>query len=264
VTILFALPASAEWNRTTGIIDIPTAKILGPNVVRASANWFFTFGEDSFPTDADFSLCYGIANRAEVSAYMLTTQDLAASIAFKITDESKYVPAVAFGVQDIATNLYVSSVGGGEDIGFSDDVDYWTVSSRNPERLSAYLVATKTFGRVGEYTLGIGRGRFVGYGYRSYYFNSDMFFGGGREIENRHLDAVGLFMGGTVQLIPYVYAMAEFDGRDANAGLSFRHPYFRVNLALTHMEQIDKYSTIIIGLCFVISVICIAGLLLYA
>ncbi|MFQ5906863.1 MAG: hypothetical protein ACE5JA_09885, partial [bacterium] len=151
------LPTRAEWNRTSGYIDIPTARILGANHVRGSATWHFALGIDSFPADADFSLSYGIANRAEVSAYMLTARDLAASIAFKVVDESQYVPALALGVQDISANRWVSSVGRGEGVGFSDDVDYWTVSSRNPERFSAYVVATKTFGRIGEYTLGIGR-----------------------------------------------------------------------------------------------------------
>jgi tetratricopeptide (TPR) repeat protein len=233
---------SAEWNRTSGLIDIPTARILESNVVRASTNWFFTFGEDTFPVDGDVSLSYGVANLAEVSAYMLTTKELAASLTFKIVDESDYTPAFAAGIQDVTANKWVSSVGGGEDVGFSDDLDYWTVSGRNPERMSAYIVATKSLGGFGEYTAGLGRGRFVGYGPRSFYFNSDVFFGGGREIENRHADAVGLFLGGSVRLFPNFYAVGEFDGRDVNAGLSYSHPYFAVNVALTHLEQLDEYQ----------------------
>ncbi len=240
--LLSAAVASAEWNRTTGLIDIPTARILGSNVVRASTNWFFTFGEDTFPVDGDFSLSYGVANIAEVSAYMLTTKDLAASMAFRILPESEYTPALAMGVQDITANRFVSSVGHGEEVGFSDDVDYWTVSGRNPERLSAYIAATKSAGEIAEFTAGLGRGRFVGYGPRSFYFNSDVFFGGGREVENRHSDAVGLFLGGAVRVFPNFYVVAEFDGRDANAGLSYSHPFFSVNVALTHIEQLDEYQ----------------------
>jgi Tfp pilus assembly protein PilF len=240
--LLCATIASAEWNRTTGLIDIPTANILGSNVVRASTNWFFTFGEDTFPVDADFSLSYGVANLAEVSAYMLTTKDLAASIAFRILPETEQAPGIAMGVQDITANRFVSSVGHGKDVGFSDDVDYWTVSGRNPERFSAYMVATKSAGDIGEFTAGLGRGRFVGYGPRSFYFNSDVFFGGGREVANRHSDAVGLFLGGRVRVFPNFYAVAEFDGRDANAGFSYNHPFFSVNVALTHIEQLDKYQ----------------------
>jgi|GEM_PF-424109 len=243
VVLMSAPSVLAEWNRTTGLIDIPTANILGSNVVRANTNWFFTFGEDTFPVDGDVSLSFGVANMAEVSAYMLTTKDLAASITFKIVGESEYSPALAAGVQDITANKWVSSVGGGQEVGFSDDVDYWTVSGRNPERMSAYLVATKSMGGFGEYTVGLGRGRFVGYGPRSYYFNTDVFFGGGREVENRHADAVGLFLGGSVKLFPNFFAVGEFDGRDVNAGFSYGHPYFSVNLALTHLEQLDEYQS---------------------
>jgi tetratricopeptide (TPR) repeat protein len=235
-------PAFSEWNRTSGLIDIPTARLMGANVLRVSTNWYSAFGKDSFPTDGDFDLSYGIANRAELSTYMLTTKDLAASIAFRLNEETERMPAFALGVQDVSTSKWITSVGDGPYMSFSDDIDYWTVSSRNPERNSAYLLGTKDLGKFGEYTLGLGRGRFVGYGYRSYYFNSDMFFGGGRKMEDRHLDALGLFMGGSLEIARNIFAMAEFDGRDANAGLAYKHPYFTVQAAMTHMEQIDKIN----------------------
>ena len=242
IIALLGSTAFAEWNRTSGLIDIPTAKLMSANMARASSNWFFTFGEDSLHSmDADFSLSYGIMNWAEFSAYMLTSKDYAASIAFKITDENGAIPALGLGIQDIAANQWVSSLGSGDTTGFSDDVDYLAVSRRNPERFSAYLVLTKTLGRVGEYTLGIGRGRFVGYGPRSQAFNSDMFFGGGRDKANQHLDAVGLFMGGKIQIVPGFYMLGEFDGRDVNAGLTYEHPLFNVHIAMTHLEQIDEY-----------------------
>jgi len=245
VIILFGSSAFAEWNRTSGLIDIPTAKTMPANVARASSNWFFTFGQDSLHSmDADFSLSYGIMNRAELSAYMLTSKDYAASIAFKITDENGAIPALGLGIQDITASQWISSLGSGDTTGFSDDVDYLTVSKRNPERFSAYLVATKTLGRLGEYTLGIGRGRFVGYGPRSQAFNSDMFFGGGRDTANQHLDAVGLFMGGKVQVVSNLYALGEFDGRDVNVGLSYEHPLFSVHVAMTHVEQLTTPAAV--------------------
>lgn len=240
--ILLGSSAFGEWNRTSGLIDIPTAKLMPANVARASSNWFFTFGQDSLHSmDVDFSLSYGIMNWAEVSAYMLTSKDYAVSIAFKMADENGAIPALGLGIQDITGNQWVSSLGSGDTTGFSDDVDYLAVSMRNPERFSAYLVATKTLGRAGEYTLGIGRGRFVGYGPRSQAFNSDMFFGGGRDTANQHLDAVGLFMGGKIEVVPGFYMLGEFDGRDVNAGLTYEHPLFSVHLAVTHLEQIDEY-----------------------
>ncbi|TES93768.1 MAG: hypothetical protein E3J87_01585 [Candidatus Cloacimonadota bacterium] len=245
--ILIALcgQLSAEFNRTTGLIDIPTAYILPAKVWKFSMNGSVTSTSRNIwekkPADFDMSVSYGIMGKAEAALSMFTFRDYVLDLTYLLTNETENVPALAFGIQNITYVRYITEVGRGDVIedegeehvkdqrnGWGDDATY---PRRDSEQFSAYLVMSKSFGSWGEYHLGIGRGRFVGYGSRSRYFNTDIYS------DTEHNDAIGMFWGANFDFFQGFGPMLDFDGRDFNIGLQYRSPYFRVCLAAVKLEH---------------------------
>lgn len=239
----------AEFNRTTGLIDIPTAYILPAKVWKFSMNGSVRImGNDNIwekkPADMDMSISYGLYGRAEASLSMFTLKDYVLDLTYLLTDETDNVPAIAFGLQNLTYNRFITEVGAGDKLedtaepgdeyvadqrnGWGDDETY---PRRNSEQFSVYFVMSKTFGSWGQYHLGIGRGRFVGYGSRSKYFNTDVYS------DTEHNDAVGIFWGAAFDFFQGFGPMLDFDGRDFNIGLQYRSPYFRISLAAVKLEH---------------------------
>ncbi len=241
VSLVGFAPASfGDFNRTTGLIDIPTAERLETNVVRVMTNTTFALGDDEYPVYLDFGVGYGLLGQGEVALNAYTSKDYSIHLAWKLRNEEGWVPALGVGVQELTYRKWVSSVGQGVTTGFPDDVSYLKNGGRPSERFSAYVVATKDFYPLGSYTLGVGRGRFVGYGPRSHWFNTDNLFRADyRDTTDPISDlALGLFMGARWELYPGLFLMLEYDGRDANTGVRFESKYFDLSFALTHLEQI--------------------------
>jgi hypothetical protein len=243
----FAGSLYAEFNRTTGLIDIPTAYILPAKVWKFSMNGSVRLGSKNIwekkPADMDMSIAYGLYGRAEASLSMFTLKDYVLDLTYLLTDETDNVPAIAFGLQNLTYERFITEVGAGDKLaeidpdaeqvadqrnGWGDDETY---PRRNSEQFSVYFVMSKAFGAWGQYHLGIGRGRFVGYGSRSKYFNTDVY----SDVE--HNDAVGIFWGAAFDFFQGFGPMIDFDGRDFNIGLQYRSPYFRISLAAVKLEH---------------------------
>jgi len=98
-------------------------------------------------------------------------------------------------------------------------------------------VGTKKISKNFEMTLGIGRGRFVGYGPRSFVPNTDVFS------DEKHENwALGLF-GGTKVTFPNNLAfIVEADGRDANIGIEYQNELVKGTLALNKLELFGEES----------------------
>jgi hypothetical protein len=238
--------ASAEFNRTTGLIDIPTAYILPAKVWKFSMNGSVTTTQKNVwekkPADMDFTVSYGIMGRGEAALSMFTFRDYVLDLTYLLTDETQNVPAIAFGIQNITYRRFITEVGAGDTLpsdvdegrvadqrnGWGDDETY---PRRCSEQFSVYFVMSKTFGSWGQYHLGIGRGRFIGYGSRSKYFNTDIYS------DTEHNDAVGIFWGAAFDFFQGFGPMVDFDGRDFNIGLQYRSPYFRISLAAVKLEH---------------------------
>ena len=234
----------AEFNRTTGLIDIPIAYILPAKVWRISMNGSIAIGSENIwekkPADMDFTVSYGIADRAEVSLSMFTLKNYVLDLSYLLTTETQNVPAIAFGLQNLTYSKFITEVGAGDKL--TDDEDHFldqrngwgddeTYPRRCSEQYSFYFVMSKTFGTWGQYHLGLGRGRFVGYGSRSKNFNTDIY------TDTEHNDAVGIFWGAAFDFFQGFGPMLDFDGRDFNIGLQYRSPYFRISLATVKLEH---------------------------
>jgi hypothetical protein len=134
-------------------------------------------------------------------------------------------------VYDVGIHGYVSPMGH-DSAGAWPDWQYNRdgVSIRPYEDLSAFAVASYRATASIRLHAGIGRGRFVGYGDRSKYLNTDILTHG------HHQWAVGLFGGAEVFVIPQVAVVAEASGRDVNAGLRASFSAITATIAWTKME----------------------------
>jgi len=223
----------AENEKISGYIDIPTASATQPGLY-LNLTGSYALGED--PYSVDINGIFGLSiNNLEfyLSGFTLNSWVLD----FKYTFLKKKNMSFAFGIDRITYQKYITPVGSGESTGYTDE----RYITRPPEWFSAYVVGTFPLGDFLEATVGLGRGRFVGYGPRSRYFNIDYFFNseGVIPVSGTHPEyAFGLFGGVRIKFTPFASFIIEEDGRDVNTGLVLGNDKVNVHLTLTKLEQI--------------------------
>ncbi len=246
--IIFGL-ANAEFENTFSQIDIPTALLpSAPGYaeisvythfgLRKEVNYYVNF-DPSKPFDFDL---YGTMALGNIFATLkvYTLKDYALDLVYRIMPEIGGTPAVAIGVYDLTYRKYISSTGSNPpEGGYNDDNSYyweeWSQGDyrRNLENLSLFLVLSKHFSYKFIATVGLGRGRFVGYGKRSKYFNFDILTGG----KTKHDITFGLFWGAQYIISKSFRVLMDFDGRDFNVGFRYTQPLLSINFALTKLEH---------------------------
>lgn len=211
-------------------IDIPTANFNDGIFINLNGNYpIRTEGDVEFDPNVGIEFFYKRIN-AVIKWY--DGADFAVDLSYQIAQENEGFLALSIGINDLTYNKYISPVG-------SDDETYEDEKylPRPPEVASAYFVATKTISENIELTGGIGRGRFVGYGPISKYFNYDTFF------EDEHENVVlGLFGGLKYSIFNGVSFIIEGDGRDANIGVQYETERFKGILGVTKVEQFSIYE----------------------
>jgi len=228
------LSLKAEFQSDNTFIDIPTANVLPNGRFELSVSTGFPVENLNLnKPDYDLFFSYGLLNKLELRLSMFTLKDWAIDVNYKILDENGNAPALAVGMYNVTYRKYVSSGGGGSDdsVGFPDE-NYGDV--RAIENASLYFVATKSFSDVIKFNIGLGRGRFIGMSGISHYFNISAFSSDWKNVSPDLL--VGVFLGGEIRIMPNTYFIAEFDGRDANAGVRYFNKYFSASVAGTHLE----------------------------
>ena len=279
--VLFPFLLLSQHNRTTCLIDAPTAYTLPERTFRFSLS--VTTPNAPFParapkirepkyskTDADLTFSYGFLENLEISGSIYTLENFALGLSYQVLKETDIQPAIAVGVHEVNWLRHTSSVGGGYDangdpIGWDWDVECYPEMGLLPaENLSIFGVLSKEFlfeeeARIDtvktptaiycyKYAsviplfsihIGLGRGRYVGYGPHSSWFNTDIFFGQRTE-SPKHEWALGLF--GGIELFPGTsFSPAiEYDGRDFNMGASvgflFEQYLIRLNASIDKWE----------------------------
>ena len=233
---------------STGLINTPSANFYEiPGMWGGGFSYSFPLFKDDTdpnailqPEPADFNavLRYGFAGRGELSLHMYTPNTFALGIAYLIKKPGRG-PAFFCGIDNITYSKHVSLLGRGDTVGFLEEQGYViTGGGRPPELFSAYIAMQQTFGKVFNIVLGLGRGRFVGYGDRSHIFNTDFFVLGDDYKTEEHSSWVfGLFFGASLRFPFGLELMAEMDGRDAGIGLRYHNKYVTPTLAITKVEQ---------------------------
>lgn len=231
----------AEFNRSSVLIDVPTAYVLRDKVFQGTAVGSFALSSsDTIQYDFDISLGLGLKNCIEFSLTAYELENYSLGITAMVLREKDWYPSVAIGIHDITWMPYIGSYGGSDSLppgnhnaedryinkpGFS----YW----ESPEWFSAFAVASKQFGDYFRMHIGVGRGRYVGYQDFLNYFNTDIF-----NPTSVSPMAFGLFGALEFNYQGWLSVAAEFDGRDLNLGTKIGFQNWEVYLAVTRLENL--------------------------
>jgi len=205
-------------------IDIPSADYTEGFFVNVDGN--FPLGSDSevkFDPNLGLEFTCGELNTA---LKWYNGADFAFDVSYRLLQEETRRPSIAIGIYEISFDKFISPVGSDKTY---DDEDY---DDRPPEIVSVYGVATKNINRNLQVNIGAGRGKFVGYGPRSFVPNTDALFD-----VNHENWALGLFLGARLRVARPVSFILEADGRDANFGLEYKNRSFKGILYLMKIEQ---------------------------
>lgn len=237
LAITIMLQINAITIKKTELLGNPTAYTLSSGQLDLSvyASTAMKLGADRIPFSYNLAVSYGIMDNMDISLNMYTYKDFALHYQYNFMSESEALPAFSAGVRNITYRKYIDEGGGGSDPSQTGYYDYsW--SERSSDMMSVYVVATKDFGSAGKFTVGIGRGEFVGYD-RGRFLSTAAFFNEttlNETITNEFM--FGLFGGVEVPIIDNLSFLADVDGRDVNAGLRFHNEILSVDAALTHAE----------------------------
>jgi outer membrane protein OmpA-like peptidoglycan-associated protein len=204
--------APAELNRTTLLIDTPTADVLpaGSFAISADVTWPFGRTPSNYPElEGGASLRFSPVKRLDVALTAYTLEDYVLGARYQLVSGGPRRLALAVGVCDVGIHSYVSPVGHGLDDAWPD----WKYENRPMENFSAFAVTSIPVARFARVHLGLGRGRFVGCDGPNAYLNTDIFF------KEQHQWAIGAFGGLEVYLGSHVALCAEASSREANAGI---------------------------------------------
>lgn len=223
--------SSASFNRTSGLIDIPTTQILPHFGIRAGVDG--SFGLQDLADDIDWNLHFsaGLFDIVEAYADVYTYDNFTAAIGFchRFLEIDNF--SFAWGIHSISYDLNVSEVGRGDSVGWFDDMMYNAGGYEKPFELgSVFIISTYTLHRNIDVTMGLGRGRYVGYGTHSRYFNSNFYREEGGDW------GIGLIAGVEARPMDNLRIMLDGDGRDVNLGLGLRILPVEVCVALSKLE----------------------------
>ncbi len=240
ISIVFIVSMShGEFEQIGALIDVPVATPPEENFFSIIPSGSFTLADDPHSAEMNLALSFSIAGRGEISLSALTPENYALRGKLAVLEEKESTPALAIGIDNITYTQWVSPVGGEDTTGLLDDLGYG--KERPKEAFSVFLVATKNFENLAvpfSTTIGLGRGKFVGYGPLSKYTNSDVFF------DSNHSLSFGVFGGVALKFTPNLSAIVEYDGRDGNLGLRYELRHLVFNLAFTHLEQLRSHGAI--------------------
>uniref|UniRef100_A0A7C3N677 Tetratricopeptide repeat protein n=1 Tax=candidate division WOR-3 bacterium TaxID=2052148 RepID=A0A7C3N677_UNCW3 len=235
VLIVLVFISIYPFANKNGLLDIPTAEI--------QKNGEFSFGidfslssalaNDNVPFTYNLFFSYGLFDLVDISLNMLTYKDYSFDVQYNFLKSKGNLPSVSAGIRNITYRKYIDEGGGGSDpsSGLSDN----QYLLRSQDWFSFYVVTTKDFNKYGKYTLGIGRGEFVGFG-RGKYLSTSILFDE-QSLSGGANDFMFSFFGGAE--IPIVYGLSflgDVTGRNVNLGLKYNLKDLNLLFGLTHAE----------------------------
>jgi hypothetical protein len=223
--------ASAGSVSRTLLYGTPTADVLPVGTMESSVDASFASTAGTWQWEQNAGLSLSPYRNLDVGVIAYTRADYVLDAKYRVLTSRSGCFGLAVGVCDLGLNGYVSPVGHGK-AGVWPNWMYQQngVSHRPYENASVFAVASYRATPTVRLHAGLGRGRFVGYGQRSRYFNSDILF---REY---HQWAVGLFGGAELLVAPQVALVGEMSGRDINAGIRASYSGITATVAWTKVD----------------------------
>lgn len=242
VFLLMVSIAFPDFKRTSGLVDIPTARIL-PNLgFRVGADFTAQLGSGDYDQvfEENLHASLGLFNFLELyfDAYtIIENWTVAGGFCHRIYGSDKF--GLAWGIHSFSSLSDLSEIGQTSTTVWLDDRFYQHAAYDKPyERFSGFVVSTYALSDNIDVSLGVGRGRYVGYGVTSKYFNSNLYHEMGGDW------GLGLFGGVELKLSEKTSLLFDGDGRDLNAGVRFQPLPWEFCLGLTKIEYFfdwDEY-----------------------
>ena len=238
VVVLLALsgPASAAFNSPTLLYETPTADVLPAGTLAITADMTYPLVntvQNVNYMEANADIRFSPIKHLDFAVTAYTFSDFVLDAKYQILGGEPDRLGLAVGVYDVGFNSYISPIGH-DTANAWPDWKYWsndgTKYVRTTERFSAFVVTSIPVTKFARFSVGLGRGRFVGYSEHSKYFNSDFYVGG------YHQWAVALFGGAEVYVLPKVALVATASTRDLNTGVKGSFGPFDATVAWTKME----------------------------
>lgn len=225
----FAMPASAATGSetiTSSLIKAPRPETApqGAAILDVSGRYFISepdIAGDTLIWGPDATVRVGVLEMAEIGIGVISRDESAqfavGQVRLSLMKESDNWPAIGAGVLDLTSSKHP----GGDDLLPATNSAEYLVKDKN---VSVYGVLAKGLWSFGRVYAGIGSRRFVS-------------LAGSTE------DLNGIFGGGEINVWGPVRAMAEFDGRYANAGLgvSFKGGNVGKSVALIDLIVAGRY-----------------------
>ena len=243
--LLWISLGSADFKRTSGLVDIPTGRILPHLGYRIGADVTLQIGQISsvgynqmFEENLHASL--GLGDFLEVYFDLYTIIEdwtYAGGFCHRLIGSKKF--ALAWGIHSFSSQEDISEIGQTISVTWHDDSIYQHADYDKPyDRFSGFVVSSYAISEKIDLSLGVGRGRYVGYGATSKYLNSNLYHERGGDW------GIGLFGGVEYKISERTSLMLEGDGRDVNAGLRFQPHPWEFEVGLTKIEYFfdwDEY-----------------------
>ncbi len=213
------------------ISPVPTGEILPHKSVAVSVTGKMIFHEDPYPNYPDFAIGVGLFNKFEIEFVSYTKDAYALNCTYLFMDETRSKPRIAFGIDNITSKEYISSFGLGEDTKWEKDV----YSTRNTEQFSIFGVMGKHFG-FSDISVGIGRGKYVGYGERTKNLNTDSY------LDTPQNNAFGIFLDWEIFNFRGFKPYFSIDGRNYDYGLKYDHDYISIKAGVITPNSLKWYD----------------------
>ncbi len=242
VFLLFASLAFPDFKRTSGLVDIPTARIMPHLGYRVGADLTIELGPGEYQYVVEENLHFSLGLGDFVETYfdvytIIESWTVAFGFCHNFFNHGRF--GLAWGIHTFAVPEDISEIAHGDSTGWHDDLMYEYGDYEKPyERFSGFVVASYALTDKIDVSLGAGRGRYVGYGATSKYLNSNLYHKMGGDW------GIGLFGGVEYKISDRTSLMIEGDGRDVNAGIRFQPLPWEFELGLTKIEYIfawDEY-----------------------
>ncbi|OPX17945.1 hypothetical protein BXT86_03765 [candidate division WOR-3 bacterium 4484_100] len=223
----------AEFNRTSGLIDIPGPDILPKSGFCFGYDGSFSLGTDPINDryDHNFHLSFGLFKRLEsyLDIYSFSNFSAVLGCCCNFFNSDKF--GIATGIHQLSWSLNISELGNGDSVGWTDDLSYNRGEYKKPfELFSLFLTSRYSITPRVKAIIGFGRGRYVGYGTHSQYFNTNFYHEKGGDW------AIGLFAGMEFNLTRNIAFIFEGDSRDLNFGFDLYFAPVDIGLAITKFE----------------------------
>lgn len=239
IVISFIFLFSFSFTNKTGLIDIPTSDVLnnGQLSFGLKTSLSSVLENDYKPFTYNLFVSYGFLNIFDLSLNLITYKDYTLDFQYNFLKEKNNIPSLSFGIKNISYRKYIDEGGGGDTItsGLLDN----SYNLRSQDWFSVYLVATKDFKKYGKYSLGIGRGEFVGYS-RGRYLSTSIIFDQQKLSSGINEFMFSLFGGAEIPVVSGLYFLTDFTGRNINFGLKYNIKDLNILLGFTHAELLTS------------------------